>query len=149
MHTREIAAYGGIVKNMPFYALVMMTFTMANVGLPGTSGFVGEFLTLMGAFRHNSWVGFLATTGIILSACYALWLYARILFGKLTKAALQGIHDLTLREAAILTPLLAMTIFYGIQPARILETCAASVDLILKNYQTAMGAVETASLLIK
>jgi NADH-quinone oxidoreductase subunit M len=149
MHTREIAAYGGIVKNMPFYALVMMTFTMANVGLPGTSGFVGEFLTLMGAFKHNSWVGFLATTGIILSACYALWLYARILFGKLTKAALQGIHDLTLREAAILTPLLALTIFYGIQPAQILETCAASVDLMLKNYQMAMGAVETAALLIK
>src|SRR5690606_13189181 len=126
--------YGGLVRKMPFYALVMMTFTMANVGLPGTSGFVGEVLTLLGAFKHNSWVGILATTGIILSTCYALWLYARIVFGKLTKPALKGIHDLTLREAAILTPLLALTIFYGVQPAKILETCAASVDLMLKNY---------------
>ena len=85
MHTREIAAYGGLVNRMPLYALVFMVFTMANVGLPGTSGFVGEFLTLIGAFRVNTWVAFFATTGVILSAAYALWLYRRVIFGALDK----------------------------------------------------------------
>jgi NADH-quinone oxidoreductase subunit M len=86
MHTREIAAYGGLVKRMPLYAVVFMVFTMANVGLPGTSGFVGEFLTLLGAFRANTWVAFFATTGVILSAAYALWLYRRVAFGVLDKS---------------------------------------------------------------
>jgi NADH-quinone oxidoreductase subunit M len=81
MHTREIAAYGGLVNRMPAYAAIFMIFTMANVGLPGTSGFVGEFLTLMGAFQVNTWVALFATTGVILSAGYALWLYRRVVFG--------------------------------------------------------------------
>ena len=96
MHTREISAYGGLADRMPLYAFCFMVFTLANVGLPGTSGFVGEFLSLLGAFRINTWVAFLATTGIILSAAYALWLYGRIIFGKLEKPALKYITDLIL-----------------------------------------------------
>ena len=90
MHTRDIAAYGGLTNRMPLYAVALMVFTMANVGLPGTSGFVGEFLTLLGAFRANPWVAFFATTGVILSACYALWLYARVMFGPLEKPSLRA-----------------------------------------------------------
>ena len=95
MHTREIAAYGGLVNRMPIYAAVFMVFTLANVGLPGTSGFVGEFLTLVGAFRVNTWVAFLAATGVILSAGYALWLYRRVVFGELDKDSLKAILDLS------------------------------------------------------
>jgi NADH-quinone oxidoreductase subunit M len=141
MHTREIAAYGGLVTRMPWYALAFMVFTMANVGLPGTSGFVGEFLTLLGAFKANTWVAFLATTGVILSACYALWLYARVVFGDVTRPALQAIPDLDRREAAMLAPLVLLVIYYGVQPGPILDACAASVDQILKSYQAAASAV--------
>ncbi len=105
MHTREIAAYGGLVNRMPWYAFAFMVFTMANVGLPGTSGFVGEFLSLVGAFQANTWVAVLATTGVILSACYALWLYRRVIFGVLEKSSLAGILDLSLREKVLLVPL--------------------------------------------
>ena len=90
MHTREIAAYGGLVNNMPKYAVVFMVFTMANVGLPGTSGFIGEFLTLLGIFKANTWVAVFATTGVVLSAAYALWLYRKVIFGALTKEEPQG-----------------------------------------------------------
>ena len=107
MHTREIAAFGGLADRMPIYAFCFMVFTLANVGLPGTSGFVGEFLSLTGAFRINTWVAFLATTGVILSAAYALYLYRRIIFGKLEKASLKFITDLTWREVAVMTPLVA------------------------------------------
>jgi NADH-quinone oxidoreductase subunit M len=92
MHTREIAAYGGLVTRMPLYAAIFMLFTMGNVGLPGTSGFVGEFLTLLGAFQSNTWVAFIATSGVILSAAYALWLYARVVYGKMEKSSLLGVY---------------------------------------------------------
>ena len=95
MHTREIAAYGGLVNRMPVYAACFMVFTLANVGLPGTSGFVGEFLTMLGAYLHNSWIAIFAATGVILSAAYALYLYRRIIFGALVKPALQTIQDLS------------------------------------------------------
>ena len=98
MHTREIAAYGGLVNRMPLYAFVFMVFTLANVGLPGTSGFVGEFLTLIGTFRVNTWVATLATLGTILSAAYALWLYRKVIFGKLEKPSLFHITDIGWRE---------------------------------------------------
>ena len=98
MHTREIAAYGGLVNRMPLYAAAFMVFTLANVGLPGTSGFVGEFLTLIGTFKVNIWVATLATLGVILSAGYALWLYRKVIFGKLEKPKLAGIKDLDYRE---------------------------------------------------
>src|SRR6478752_2698529 len=131
MHTREIVAYGGLTERMPIYAVVFMVFTMANVGLPGTSGFIGEFLTLLGAFRANTWVAFFATTGVILSAAYALWLYARVMFGPFEKPSLKGILDLTPREVGLLAPLILLTIYYGVHPAPVLDAFAASTDALL------------------
>ncbi len=146
MHTREIAAYGGLADRMPLYAFCFMVFTLANVGLPGTSGFIGEFLSLLGAFRINTWVAFLATTGIILSAAYALYLYGRLMFGKLEKPALRLIKDLTWREVVVMTPLVALTILFGFYPAPILDASAASVDSLIKNYHQALAAAEQARL---
>lgn len=140
MHTRDIAAYGGLVNIMPKYAVVFLVFTMANVGLPGTSGFVGEFLTLMGAFRANTWVAFFATTGVILSACYALYLYRRVIFGVLDKDSLKGLLDLSTREKAILYPLLVLVIFFGVYPAPVMNVTAASVDNLVNNYVAAQTA---------
>jgi NADH-quinone oxidoreductase subunit M len=139
LHTREIKAYGGIVERMPIYAAVFMVFTMANVGLPGTSGFVGEFLTLLGAFKANTLVAALATTGVILSAGYALWLYRRVIFGELTKPALQKLTDMNAREIAILAPLVLLTIFFGFYPAPALDVMAASVKQLVSNYETAVA----------
>jgi NADH-quinone oxidoreductase subunit M len=132
LHTREIAAYGGLVKIMPLFAFTFMVFTMANVGLPGTSGFVGEFLSLMGAFEANSWVAFFATFGVILSAGYALWLYRRVVFGKLEKPALMHLPDMTPRELATLLPLIVLTIFFGAYPAPILDAFGPTVETIIK-----------------
>jgi NADH-quinone oxidoreductase subunit M len=140
MHTREIKAYGGLVNQMPWYALAFMVLTMANVGLPGTSGFVGEFLTLMGAFKANTWVSFVATTGVVLSAAYALWLYARVVFGETKQPALKSIPDLDRREMLLLAPLVVLVIYYGVQPGPILDASAASVEQIVKVYQSATGA---------
>jgi NADH-quinone oxidoreductase subunit M len=146
LHTREISAYGGLVNRMPLYAVAFMVFTMANVGLPGTSGFVGEFLTLMGAFKANPWVAFFATTGVILSAGYALWLYARMIFGELEKPALKGMLDLNAREMAVLAPLVILTIGFGVKPGPILDAFAAPTDQLLKGVQAALGAAKTAAL---
>jgi NADH-quinone oxidoreductase subunit M len=145
MHTREISAYGGIVERMPVYAAAFMLFTMANVGLPGTSGFVGEFLTLLGTFRVNSWVVFFATTGVILSATYALFLYRRVIFGKLEKPSLQSLTDLSFREVAILAPLVVLTVFYGIHPAPILDACSGSVAALIDGYDRALALTESAA----
>jgi NADH-quinone oxidoreductase subunit M len=131
MHTREIAAYGGLVNRMPLYAFVFMFFTMANVGLPGTSGFVGEFLTLLGTFQDNTWVAFFATTGVILSACYALWLYRRVVLGKMEKSSLAHIVDMTPRELACMAPLLILTLFFGVYPTPLLNVFGAPVEAIL------------------
>ncbi len=138
MHTREIAAYGGIVHRMPKYAVVFMIFTLANVGLPVTSGFVGEFLILLGTFQSNSLVAFLATTGVVLSAAYALWLYRRVIFGTLDKEGLKALLDLSGREKLILYPLVAAVIFFGIYPTPILDVTQASVDALLTNYHAAI-----------
>ena len=140
MHTREIAAYGGLVNRMPFYAVVFLIFTMANVGLPGTSGFVGEFLVLMGIFKVNTWVAIFAATGVILSAAYALWLYRRVVFGQLNKESLKSILDMSLREKIIIVPLLLLTILFGFYPMPILDVTAASVDNLIANYQAALTA---------
>jgi NADH-quinone oxidoreductase subunit M len=139
MHTREIAAYGGLVNNMPNYAVVFLIFTMANVGLPGTSGFVGEFLTLLGAFQVNTWVALFAATGVILSAAYALWLYRRVIFGTLTKESLKGLLDLSAREKAVIYPLAVLVIFFGVYPAPILDATAASVDALIDNLTLSLG----------
>ncbi len=145
MHTRDIAAYGGLVNRMPLYAFVFMAFTLANVGLPGTTGFVGEFLTLLGTFRVNTWVSTLATLGIILSAAYALWLYRKIIFGTLDKASLFGIRDLGWREVAIFAPLVALTIFFGVYPKPVLDLSAASVAQLMDSYQHALAPVRAAA----
>jgi NADH-quinone oxidoreductase subunit M len=146
MHTREIAAYGGLVNRMPLYALVFMVFTMANVGLPGTSGFIGEFMTLLGTFKISIPTATLATTGVILSAAYALWLYRKVIFGVL-KPSLASIKDLTLRESLTLMPLMALTILFGIYPKPVLDISAASVQQLVNNYTTAVTAVKAAGLL--
>jgi NADH-quinone oxidoreductase subunit M len=145
LHTREIAAYGGLVNRMPLYAFVFMLFTMANIGLPGTSGFVGEFLTLIGTFRINTGVAFLATLGVILSACYALWLYRKVVFGALTKPSLMGIKDIGLREAVIFVPLVVLTILLGVAPKPVLDVSSASVAQLIDGYNHAIGT-KTAAL---
>ena len=140
MHTRDIAAYGGLVNRMPRYAVAFLIFTMANVGLPGTSGFVGEFLTMIGTFRVNSLVTLFATTGVILSAAYALYLYRRVVFGVLDKDSLKAILDVSPREIALLAPLVVLTIFYGIHPSPILNGSGASVAALVKTHDTALAA---------
>jgi NADH-quinone oxidoreductase subunit M len=146
LHTREIAAYGGLVNNMPFYAFVFMLFTLANVGLPGTSGFVGEFLSLIGTFRINVPVATLATLGVILSACYALWLYRKVVFGVIDKPAVAAMRDMGRREILVFVPLVALTILFGVYPKPVLDMSAASVQQLVNNYNTAVTAVKAAAL---
>jgi NADH-quinone oxidoreductase subunit M len=143
LHTREINAYGGLVNNMPKYAVAFMVFTMANVGLPGTSGFVGEFLTIIGVFRANTWFALFAATGVILSAAYALWLYRRVIWGALEKDSLKSMLDLSTREKIMLYPLVVLTIFFGVYPAPVFDATAASVDLLLNNYSAALQAAQS------
>jgi NADH-quinone oxidoreductase subunit M len=140
MHTREIDAYGGLVNRMPAYALVFMFFTMANVGLPGTSGFVGEFLTLVGIFKVNTWVALVATSGVVLSAAYALWLYRRVMMGDLIKEALRTIQDMSIRERAVFTPLIVMTLLLGVYPVLALDLIGPSVQTLVEKYNMAISA---------
>jgi len=149
MHTREIDAYGGLVNRMPAYALIFLFFTMANVGLPGTSGFVGEFLTLLGIFQVNTWVALFAASGVILSASYALWLYRRVVLGDLIKESLKSITDMSGRERAIFAPLVAMTLLLGVYPALVLDIIGPSTEALISQYDTALteggnAAVQTA-----
>ena len=146
MHTREIAAYGGLVERMPFYAAIFMVFTLANVGLPGTSGFVGEFLTLLGTFRVNVVVATLATLGVILSAAYALWLYRKMVFGRLEKASMTAIADVGWREIVVFAPLVILTILFGVYPQPVLDMSAASVTQLVEQYNQAIKAVKAATL---
>ncbi len=146
MHTREIAAYGGLVHRMPRYAFTFMVFTLASVGLPGLSGFVGEFLVLVGAFKANTWVAFLAATGLILGAAYALWLYRKIVFGELTKTSLKGILDMNKREIAVFLPLVLLTLWMGIYPNSFLDPMAPAVDKLVGDYQAALKLARTAAL---
>jgi NADH-quinone oxidoreductase subunit M len=147
MHTREIAAYGGLVNRMPLYAMTFMVFTMANVGLPGTSGFIGEFMTLLGTFKVSIPTAFFAATGLILSAAYALWLYRKVIFGALVKPSLMSIKDLSFRECVTLFPLVALTILFGFYPKPVLDMSAASVQQLVNNYASAVTAVKAAALL--
>jgi NADH-quinone oxidoreductase subunit M len=140
MHSREISTYGGLVNRMPVYAAVFLLFTMANVGLPGTSGFVGEFLTLLGTFKVNITVATLATLGVILSACYALWLYRKVVLGRLEKPALANISDMSWREIAVFAPLVILTLLFGFYPKPLLDVSAASVTALLNNYHAALNA---------
>mgnify|MGYP005989134841 FL=1 len=144
MHTRDIDAYGGLVNRMPAYALIFLFFTMANVGLPGTSGFIGEFLVLMGIFQVNTWVAMFATTGVILSAAYALWLYRRVVMGDLIKESLRTISDLTTRERFIIAPLVVMTLLLGVYPALVLDIIGPSVAALVENYDMATAGMQAA-----
>jgi NADH-quinone oxidoreductase subunit M len=147
MHTREIAAYGGLVNRMPIYAFVFMVFTLANVGLPGTSGFIGEFLTLIGTFGVNNWVATLATLGTILSAAYALWLYRKVIFGRLTKPGLFHIKDVGWREIVVLAPLVVLTIVFGVPRNFVLDISAVSVSQLIDDFHHAVGGVQAAGLI--
>ncbi len=144
MHTREIAAYGGLVVRMPLYAAIFLLFTMGNVGLPGTSGFVGEFLTLSGVFQVSTWTAVFATTGVILSAAYALWLYRRVVFGELIKASLKQIQDLDRREAMIFAPLVAGTLILGVYPSLVTDLTSASVENLLADVEAARASLQLA-----
>ncbi|HBS33929.1 MAG TPA: NADH-quinone oxidoreductase subunit M [Parvularcula sp.] len=140
IHTREIAAYGGLVHRMPFYAFLFLFFTMGNVGLPGVSGFIGEFLTMAGAFKVNSWIAFFAAFGVILSAAYALRLYRQVMYGDLTKQNLMSIADVDAREGAMLFALLGFALFLGVYPKPALDIFAPSVELLLQNFDAAVSA---------
>jgi NADH-quinone oxidoreductase subunit M len=139
LHTRDIARYGGLVSNMPRYAAIFMFMMLASVGLPGTSGFVGEFLVLMGAFQANTWVAVLATIGIILGAAYMLFLYRRIIFGKLTKADLRDLLDLSPREVAVFAPIVVLVLWLGVYPQPVLDIFGPAVEQLVRNHQTALA----------
>ena len=139
MHTREIAAYGGLVNRMPVYAAVMLLFTMANVGLPGTSGFVGEFLSLMGIFQANTWVALVCTSGVILAAAYGLWLYRRVVLGDLIKESLRAITDMDRREKAIFAPLIVMTLALGLYPSLVTDIIGPSTEALIAAHETALA----------
>jgi NADH-quinone oxidoreductase subunit M len=145
MHSRDIARYGGLVHRMPLYALFFMVFMLGSVGLPGTSGFVGEFLVLVGVFQVNTWVALLASTGIILGAAYMLWLYRRVIFGRLTRDDLKDILDLSPREIAMFVPLLAMTLWMGIYPAPFLAVMDGAVTGLVDQHKAAMAAIQSLS----
>ncbi|MDP6342302.1 MAG: NADH-quinone oxidoreductase subunit M, partial [Alphaproteobacteria bacterium] len=140
IHSRRIDAYGGLVDRMPIYAFTFMVFMLASVGLPGTSGFVGEILVLVGVYQVNTWVAALAAIGVILGAAYMLWLYRRTIFGKLEKDSLQGILDMNRREIAFFAPLIVMTIVMGVYPGPFLDVMHVSVDNLIGQYQAAMQA---------
>jgi len=141
IHTREIEAYGGLVNRMPMYAAVFMLFTMANVGLPGTSGFVGEFLTFMAVFQVNTWVAAVAASGVIFSAGYGLWLYRRVVFGPLIKESLKSITDMDTREKLMFAPLIVMTLLLGVYPALVTDIIGPSTAALVEHYNDANGIV--------
>ncbi|MFC3077986.1 NADH-quinone oxidoreductase subunit M [Phenylobacterium terrae] len=139
MHTREIAFYGGLVNRMPWYAATFMVFTMGNVGLPGTSGFPGEILTMTGAYQVSTWTAIIAATGVILSAVYMLTVYRKVVFGQLTNPKLQTINDLEFREVMIFAPLIVSTLVLGFYPAAIFDITQTSVDHLVATYRAATG----------
>jgi NADH-quinone oxidoreductase subunit M len=139
IHSREIADYGGLVHRMPKYAAVFMVFTLASVGLPGTSGFVGELLVLVGAFQASTWLAALIATGLILGAAYMLYLYRRVIFGKLTKDKLKSIVDLNIREILVFAPLIAVVLWMGIYPTSFLEPMEISVTKLITEYENALS----------
>lgn len=145
MHTRLIARYGGLVNRMPMYAFTFMVFILAGVGLPATSGFVGEFLTIVGAYQANTWVAFLMATGLVLGAAYSLWLYRRVIFGELTKPELKEILDLSPREILIFAPLVLLTLSFGVYPGPVLEIMHVSVDNLIAQHQAALAAFSEVS----
>ena len=145
IHSREIADYGGLVNRMPAYALIFMLFMLASIGLPGTGGFVGEFLVLLGAFQVSTWVATLATFGVILGAAYMLYLYRRLIFGELTKDTLKKVLDISPREWSVFAPLVILTIWMGIYPSTFLNFMHVSVDNLLQQVEHAQTIATTSS----
>ena len=139
MHTREISAYGGLVNRMPAYALIFMIFTMANLGLPGTSGFVGELLTLVGVFQVNTWIALCAAAGMVLSAAYGLRLYRRVVMGDLIKESLRAIKDTNLRERMVFAPLIIMTLVLGVYPGLVINIIGPSVGALISDFESALS----------
>ncbi len=146
MHSRDIETYGGLVHRMPGYALVFMLFMLASVGLPGTGGFIGEFLVLVGVFQVNTWVAALTATGVVLGAAYMLYLYRRVIFGKLTKAHLQRITDMSPREVAVFAPLVILVLWMGIYPPSFLDPMHASVENLIQQFELARAVTEGVAL---
>ena len=146
LHTRDIDRYGGLAETMPGYALVFMVFMLGSVGLPGTSGFVGEFLIIMGAFQANTWVALLIASGMVLGAAYMLYLYRRVIFGQLTKDDLKNLLDLSWREKAVFAPLIIMMLWMGIYPVSFLDVMSASVENLIANYEIALAASDAPKL---
>jgi len=139
MHTREIALYGGLTARMPWFAAIFMLFTMANVGLPGTSGFIGEILTMVGIYEVSTWTALFAASGVIFSAVYALTLYRNVMFGEITNPAMKAITDVDKRELLIFAPLIIGTLWLGFQPGLVLDYTAASVEALTTTYRAAIG----------
>ena len=139
MHTREIALYGGLTARMPWFAAIFLLFTMANVGLPGTSGFIGEILTMTGVYGVSTWTALFAASGVIFSAVYALTLYRNVMFGEITNPAMKAITDVDRRELLIFAPLIIGTLWLGVQPGLVLDYTAASVEALTSAYQLAIG----------
>ncbi len=146
LHTRLIARYGGLAERMPAYSLAFMVFMLASVGLPGTSGFVGEFLILVGAFQVNTWVATLAASGMVLGAAYMLYVYRRVIFGALNKQDLKSIFDLNWRERLVFAPLAALVLWMGVYPMPIIDILSPSVAELIARYETALALREFAAL---
>ena len=140
LHTRLIARYEGLVTRMPAYALIFMLFMLASVGMPGTSGFVGEFLVIVGAFQVNTWIALLAATGMVLGAAYMLYLYRRVIFGVITKEDLKGLFDVSWRERLVFAPLVVVVLWMGIYPSSFIDVMAPSVSNLIDNYNAALAA---------
>ena len=147
IHTRDIARYGGLAQRMPAYAVVFMVFTMASVGLPGTAGFVGEFLVLVGAFKVSLYLAYLGSFGMILGAVYMLYLYRRVIFGVITRDDLRGILDLSPREVAIFAPLVLLTLWMGIYPSSFTQFFGATVHAMVDSHIAALAAPQLAGLM--
>ncbi len=146
LHTREIARYGGLAATMPLYAAVFMVFTMGNIGLPGTSGFVGEFLVLVGAFQVSLWLALLGSLGMVLGAVYGLYLYRRVIFGRLTRDDLRALLDLSPREVGIFAPLVVLTLWMGFYPSSFTQFFGATVDSVVAHHEAALGLPSTVHL---
>ncbi len=140
MHSRLIATYGGLVHRMPLYAAAFMLFMLASVGLPGTSGFVGEFMALLGTFRVSTWTAALGATGMILGIAYMTWLYRRVIFGQLTKPELQSILDLSPREVAVFAPIAVVVLWMGVYPTSFLDPMHATIGHVIGQYKAAVAA---------
>ena len=146
MHTREISEYGGVVNTMPRYSVIFLVFILAGLGLPGTSGFVGEFLVLIGAFKANYLVAFFAATGVVLSACYSLWLYRRVIFGAVANDNVKLLKEINKTELATLLPLVFLTILLGVFPNIILDTISVSVENVISVYNEKLLISKQASI---